>query len=94
MLAIHEPPGSTMAKSRSELEKQISALAAQTPAMVRDHPDDADFFPAFAGESDVILDGAGPDDVEWVLTEIDSILAVNGKLRLDIAPSDDLPPGA
>jgi hypothetical protein len=81
-----------MATSRSDLEKQLALLAAQTPELVRDNPDDADFFPAFAGESDDILDGAGPDDVDWALYEIDKILAANGKLRTDVAPSDDLPP--
>lgn len=81
-----------MAKSRAELQAQLDVLAKQTPALAKEHTDDADFFSAFAGASDFIVDEAGPDDYTWVLCEIDRILDANGKLREEMTPSDDRPP--
>lgn len=93
-LALTNRPEFDMATSRDDLEMQLAALSAQMPALVREHPDDADFYPAFAGEADAILDGAGPADYEWGLGEVDKMLAANGKLRSDESPSDDLPPSS
>jgi hypothetical protein len=81
-----------MAKLRAELQILLNELAEQTRALVRDHPDDGDFWSAFAGASDFIVDDAGPNDYDWVSRQIDRILQVNGRTPTDLAPSDDLPP--
>lgn len=81
-----------MAKSRAELQTLLERLAQLTPRLAQENADDGDFWAAFAGASDFIADEAGPDDYAWVLCEIDRILAANGKLSEDMAPSDDLPP--
>jgi len=80
-----------MSTSRSDLQRQLTALAAKTPAMVRNYPEDR-FFVAFACEADSILEGSAPADHEWVLNEIDEILFAIGKQRTDIWPPDVLPP--
>lgn len=80
-----------MAKTRTELQTQLDELAEQTPAMVREHPDDGDFWSNFAGASDFIVDDASAEDYEWVLAQIDGILRANGRMPDEMAPSDDLP---
>ncbi len=80
-----------MAKTRTDLQTQLDELAKQTPAMVREHTDDGDFWSNFAGASDFIVDDASADDYEWVLAQIDSILKANGRMPSEMAPSDDLP---
>ena len=51
-------------KTRAELAVLLDALERAMPTLVRDNPDPSDFWPAFAGEADVIEDGAGaPDDL-------------------------------
>lgn len=81
-----------MAKSRAELQTQLDELAKQAPEIVRENPDDGDFWSAFAGASDFIVDDAGADDYDWVLRKIDDILKANGRMPVELAPSDDLPP--
>jgi len=81
-----------MTKTRAELQTQLDELAKQTPAFVRDHPDDGDFWSTFAGASDFIVDDANADDYDWVLRQIDEILEANGRMPTELAPSDDLPP--
>ena len=81
-----------MTKTRAELQTQLDELAQQTPAFVRDHPDDGDFWSTFAGASDFIVDDAGADDYDWVLRQIDKILEANGRMPTELVPSDDLPP--
>jgi hypothetical protein len=80
-----------MAKTRTELQTQLDELAKQTPAMVREHKDDGDFWSNFAGASDFIVDDASADDYEWVLGQIDDILEANGRMPSEMVPSDDLP---
>lgn len=80
-----------MSKSRAELQIQLDRLAEQTPALVRENPEDGDFWSSFAGASDFIVDEAGADDYEWVLRQIDQILNANGRMPDEMAPSDDLP---
>ena len=47
-----------MQQTREDLDLLLDALVANLPQMIKDHPDDADFWPAFAGEADVIEDSS------------------------------------
>src|SRR5687768_13325652 len=41
-------------KSRADLTALLDALEARMPALLGQHPDDAEFWPAFAGEAEAI----------------------------------------
>lgn len=81
-----------MPKTRADLQTQLQELARQVPLMVREHPEDGDFWAVFAGASDSIVDDAGAEDYDWVLRQIDDILTTNGRMPVELGPSDDLPP--
>ena len=73
-------------KTRAELTDLLDALEAAMPALVRDNPDAADFWPAFAGQADVIEDSAeSGEDARYVQDRIDHLLANHGHsmLRID-----------
>lgn len=73
-------------KTRAELTTLLDALAAAMPALVRDNPDPADFWPAFAGQADVIEDCAETGgDARYVQERIDRMLNEHGHsmLRID-----------
>lgn len=63
-----------MSLPREALEQHLNALEARLPDMVRALPDEADFWPAFAGHGDVIVDAAGEADCEWVHERLDEML--------------------
>lgn len=71
--------------SRKQLvDAELNTLAWQLHnELVPQYPDDADFWPAFAGLADVIEDRAG-DHAQYVSERIDAMLAEAGKA---------LPPG-
>jgi hypothetical protein len=48
-----------MSKTLTELDAMLDTLEQHLPTIIKEHPDDADFWPAFAGEADVIEDSAG-----------------------------------
>ncbi|MET3654106.1 hypothetical protein [Dyella japonica] len=73
-----------MAKTREQLQQLLAALDRAIPDLVKDTREDepdpsgevsGDFWAAFAGESDVILDDASAEDYEWVNQQIDALLA-------------------
>jgi hypothetical protein len=79
--------------TRSELQIMLHALDRQIEDLKVEHPEDACFWPAFAGQADEITDAAGPSDYDWALAQIDVLLEKHGRVApLDIGPSDDLPP--
>lgn len=72
-------------KTRAELAHLLDALEQALPALVSDHPDPADFWPAFAGQADVIEDAAGSgDDAYYVQDRIGAMLAKFGFATLHI----------
>jgi len=72
---------------RAQLASMLAKLDQAIPGLLRDYPDDADFWPAFAGEADVIEDAAGAEDFAWVSDQIDELLAKHG-----LSPRGDAPP--
>lgn len=71
-----------MTLTRPELQTRLNALEAQLPALVREHPDPADFWPAYAGVADEIVDAAGADDCEWVDDRLEEMLRHHGAPEL------------
>lgn len=67
-----------MTLSRHELESELAALDNAVAQLLIDHEDPADFWPAFAGMADTIVDAAGPDDADWALEQVDAIIKVRG----------------
>ena len=70
-----------MIKDRDQLQIELNRLLLQVPRLLRDSPDPADFWPAFAGLADPILEAAGPDDCDWAGEGISAILR-----RYNLAP--------
>ena len=62
---------------RARLQKALNRIEGQLPGLLDAHHDPADFWPAFAGEADAILEGAG-DDFDWVADRLESMLAFHG----------------
>jgi len=62
-------------KTRAELDTMLDRLAQALPGMLAEHPDDADFWPAFAGEADEITENTTAADCEHVRGRLDRILA-------------------
>lgn len=60
-----------------DLESRLVALEQSLPQLIADTPDPADFWPAFAGEADVIEDMAG-DHCPEVSRRIDAMLSKHG----------------
>lgn len=61
----------------SNLNRQLDALEEALPNLLADHPDPGDFWPAFAGEADVIEDHAGIH-LEHVQQRLAAMLAAHG----------------
>ena len=72
-----------MGRSPEELTQQLDALEATLPDLLRDHPDEDDFWCAFAGETDHIEDHAG-DHCGFVRGRIDAMLARHGLIPSEI----------
>ena len=77
--------GSSMAKSRDELQKLLDSLDQRIPSLMQANPRDEEFWQAFWRASDPIVGNAGPFDYDWVLIRFDRILERHGKV-----PSEDL----
>lgn len=67
-----------MSLPKPTLQQHLNELEAQLPALMRDHSDEADFWPAFAGQADVITEAAGPADFDWVQERLDAMLRHHG----------------
>lgn len=64
---------------RTEIDARLHKLRADVPSMLADAEDEDDFWPAFAGEADVIEDGAvSAEDVRYVRNQINRILQQAG----------------
>jgi FAD/FMN-containing dehydrogenase len=56
------------------LADALDRLEALLPQLIADHPDEADFWPAFAGFADLIEDSASAQDFYAVHDRIDRML--------------------
>ncbi|WP_162348010.1 hypothetical protein [Pseudoxanthomonas gei] len=64
---------------RNELDARLHKLRADVPSMLADAEDAEDFWPAFAGEADVIGGGAmSAEDGRYVRNQLNRILQQAG----------------
>lgn len=73
-------------KTHAELAGMLGALARAFPGMIAEHPDDEEFWPAFAGVADEIVDSAGAADCEYVHDRVDEMLVEHGKHQSTAIP--------
>ena len=64
---------------RNEIDARLQKLRADVPSMLADAEDEGAFWPAFAGEADVIEDVAvSAEDCRYVRNQINRILQQAG----------------
>lgn len=78
-----------MEKSRIELYRLLLSLQRSVPALIKAHPDDRDFMPAFVHQADIITDQAALEDQSWIHGQVSCILDECGKMHDDYLPSSD-----
>lgn len=67
-----------MVKTRSELESILDELEQELPVLLKDTADQEDFLMAFTALSDAIEDSVEAEDLPFVRTRIDEMLARHG----------------
>jgi hypothetical protein len=73
-----------MAKTRAELDAMLDTLQKVLPKMIADNPEDGDFWAAFAGDADCIVDATSEADCAHVRGRLDCMLQAQG-----LIPGDD-----
>lgn len=64
---------------RAEIDSRLDKLRADVPSMLADSEDEDDFWPVFAGEADIIEDGAvSAEDCRYVRNQLNRILQQAG----------------
>jgi hypothetical protein len=79
-LAIIVIAAMTKHRSRGLEQMRLNRLLVLIPRLQRELPDPADFWPAFAGLADLIVDAAAPDDHDWIACQINAMLEARGLL--------------
>lgn len=70
--------------TREKIDDELAKLEQRAPVILAGNPDDGDFWSAWAGEADSIVDNAGADDYDHVQARISCILG-----SLGVIPSDN-----
>lgn len=76
-LSVIQRMVANMACTREQLKTHLEHLHSQVPGLLQGSGDRDEFWPAFASLADSILEAAGPDDYEWVSSQITQILQQN-----------------
>ncbi|AIF46371.1 hypothetical protein HY57_03420 [Dyella japonica A8] len=63
--------------TRAALQKALNRIEAYLPHLLEQFPEPGEFWPAFAGESEAVIEGAGQDH-EWVADRLESMLTFHG----------------
>ena len=64
---------------KNEIDSRLHKLRADLPSMLADAEDESDFWPAFAGEADLIEDGAvSAEDCRYVRNQLNRMLQQAG----------------
>jgi len=64
--------------NRNDLKSMLDELETRVTGQLRDGADVNAFWPVFATESNRVLEAAGPDDFDWVSSQIDDMLQRHG----------------
>lgn len=77
-------PAADTSMDRNQLDARLQKLRADLPSMLADAGDEDDFWPAFAGEAELIEDGAvSAEDCRYVHNQLNRMLqqaGVDGRL--------------
>lgn len=65
---------------RNRQQLKLNRLLAKLPCLQQEFPDPADFWRAFAGLADLIVDAADADDIDWIACQINAMLEARGLL--------------
>lgn len=63
--------------TRAALQKALNRIEARLPHLLEQYPESADFWSAFAGEAEAIVEGAGQEH-DWVTDKIEGMLLFHG----------------
>lgn len=63
--------------SRTDLQKALNRIEGYLPHLLKEFPEPDHFWPAFAGEADAVLEGAGAEH-DWVAGKLESMLIFHG----------------
>jgi len=64
--------------NRDDLQKALNRIEGHLPGLLDAHTDASDFWPAFAGEADAVLEGAPAEHHDWVAGKLESMLTFHG----------------
>ncbi len=64
--------------TRADLQKALNRVEARLPGLLDAYPEGHEFWPAFAGEADTVLEGAPPEHHDWVAGKLESMLTFHG----------------
>ncbi len=64
-----------MSKSREDLHQLLQNFQTALPALIEQHPDDADFLEAFLRQAGTIAEHAAPADCAWVNAQLIRLFA-------------------
>lgn len=73
--------------TRQQIKEKLSSLDRLTTKLFEEYGDNHEFFSRFAGLSEDIAVGVGPNEFEWAHEQIDAILERHG-----IDPNRDMSP--
>jgi len=62
---------------RAILQKALNRLEGYLPHLLEQFPELGEFWPAFAGEAEIVLEGAG-QEADWVADKLESMLTFHG----------------
>lgn len=64
--------------TRADLQKALNRIEAYLPGLLDAHPEPSEFWPAFAGEADALLEDAPSEHHDWVAERLEGMLAFHG----------------
>lgn len=59
----------------AKIQTMLMDLEDRLPQLLKDFPAEEDFYPVFAAEAEAIAEQATPDELEWVESEITTMLS-------------------
>jgi len=64
--------------SREQMAKTLSIIDSAIPRLKSEFPEEEQFWPAFAGMADQVIENLTETDGEWAYAELDAIMHKHG----------------